>query len=139
MTTKLIVKSEAELFDVAAKLLGKYPESRIFALYGEMGAGKTTFVKNVCRHLDVFDDVVSPTFSIINEYHTLNNQSVYHFDFYRIKKIEEAFDLGYEDYFFSGAFCFLEWPELIESLLPEDAVKVWISTNEDDQIRLFSF
>ena len=139
MTTKLIVKSEAELFDVAAKLLGKYPESRIFALYGEMGAGKTTFVKNVCRHLDVFDDVVSPTFSIINEYHTLNNQSVYHFDFYRIKKIEEAFDLGYEDYFFSGAFCFVEWPELIEFLLPEDNVKVKISTNEDDETRLFSF
>ena len=100
-----------------------------------MGAGKTTFIKAICEQLGVEDVITSPTFAIVNEY-TVNHPSpiasvIYHFDFYRIKKMEEVYDMGYEDYFYSGALCFLEWPELIEELLPEDAVKVTILENED--------
>ena len=109
---------------------------RVFAFYGSMGAGKTTFVKAICEELGVDDVITSPTFAIINEY-ALDTEllpdvsSVYHFDFYRIKKLEEVYDMGYEDYFYSGALCFIEWPELIEELLPEDAVKVTIQENPD--------
>ena len=101
-----------------------------------MGAGKTTFVKAICEELGVDDVITSPTFAIINEYALDSDllpdvSSVYHFDFYRIKKLEEVYDMGYEDYFYSGALCFIEWPELIEELLPEDAVKVSIKENPD--------
>jgi tRNA threonylcarbamoyladenosine biosynthesis protein TsaE len=95
-----------------------------------MGAGKTTFVKAICEELGVEDVITSPTFAIVNEYEA-NNQSIFHFDFYRIKRLEEVYDMGYEDYFYSGALCFIEWPELIEDLLPEDAVKVTITENAD--------
>jgi tRNA threonylcarbamoyladenosine biosynthesis protein TsaE len=97
-----------------------------------MGAGKTTFIKAICEALDVDDVITSPTFAIVNEY-TSNKlgEPIYHFDFYRIKKLDEVYDMGYEDYFYSGNLCFLEWPELIEDLLPEDAVKVTITANED--------
>ena len=108
-----------------------------------MGAGKTTFVKAICEELGVEDVITSPTFAIINEYtidHSpLNNgQSIYHFDFYRIKKLEEVYDMGYEDYFYSGALCFIEWPELIEEILPDDAVRVNINEQEDGS-RVVSF
>jgi tRNA threonylcarbamoyladenosine biosynthesis protein TsaE len=89
-----------------------------------MGAGKTTFIKAICHELGVTDIVQSPTFSIINEYKTTTGESLFHFDFYRIKKLEEVFDIGYEDYIYSGSYCFLEWPELIEPLLPEDTVRI---------------
>lgn len=89
-----------------------------------MGAGKTTFIKAICHELGVADIVQSPTFSIINEYKTTTGESLFHFDFYRIKKLEEVFDIGYEDYIYSGSYCFLEWPELIEPLLPEDTVRI---------------
>ena len=105
-------------------------QSNIFAFYGKMGAGKTTFVKAICEELGVDDVITSPTFAIINEYST-NQQPIYHFDFYRIKKLEEVYDMGYEDYFYSGALCFIEWPELIEEILPEDAVRVSIAEQED--------
>jgi tRNA threonylcarbamoyladenosine biosynthesis protein TsaE len=95
-----------------------------------MGAGKTTFVKAICEELGVEDVITSPTFAIVNEYEA-NNQSIFHFDFYRIKRLEEVYDMGYEDYFYSGALCFIEWPELIDDLLPEDAVKVTITENAD--------
>jgi tRNA threonylcarbamoyladenosine biosynthesis protein TsaE len=95
-----------------------------------MGAGKTTFVKAICESLGVDDVITSPTFAIINEYHA-DDRVIYHFDFYRIKKLEEVYDMGYEDYFYSGSLCFIEWPELIEELLPEDAVKVSIKENPD--------
>ena len=110
-------------------------EARVFAFYGKMGAGKTTFVKAICEELGVEDVITSPTFAIINEYSidnhdiqrsTFNVQRIYHFDFYRIKKLEEVYDMGYEDYFYSGALCFIEWPELIEEILPDDAVRVSI-------------
>ena len=105
-------------------------EHRVFAFYGSMGAGKTTFIKAICEELGVNDVITSPTFAIVNEYSTPSNP-IYHFDFYRIKKLEEVYDMGYEDYFYSGALCFIEWPELIEELLPADAVKVSIVEQED--------
>jgi len=128
---RLIIKSESDLPGAAIELLTINPDVRIFAFYGSMGAGKTTFIKAICNELGVADIVQSPTFSIINEYKTVNGQSIFHFDFYRIKKTEEVFDIGYEDYFYSGSYCFLEWPELIEQLLPADTLRISISG--DDQ------
>jgi tRNA threonylcarbamoyladenosine biosynthesis protein TsaE len=111
-------------------------EARVFAFYGKMGAGKTTFVKAICEELGVEDVITSPTFAIINEYE--GEETIYHFDFYRIKKLEEVYDMGYEDYFYSGALCFIEWPELIEEILPDDAVRVSI-TEQQDGSRLVKF
>lgn len=113
--------------EVARKFVEEIGERRVFVFYGKMGAGKTTFIKAVCEELGVEDVITSPTFAIVNEY-TSGEKSIYHFDFYRIKKLEEVYDMGYEEYFYSGALCFIEWPELIEELLPEDAVKVIIET-----------
>ena len=129
--------------EAAREFIENIGDHRVFAFYGKMGAGKTTFVKAICEELGVEDVITSPTFAIINEYtidHSpLNNgQSIYHFDFYRIKKLEEVYDMGYEDYFYSGALCFIEWPELIEEILPDDAVRVSISEQEDGS-RLVSF
>ena len=108
-------------------------EGNVSAFYGKMGAGKTTFIKAICEELGVDDVITSPTFSIVNEYRSeTTGELIYHFDFYRIKKLEEVYDMGYEDYFYSGALCFLEWPELIEELLPGSAVKVTITQNDDD-------
>ena len=102
----------------------------VIAFYGKMGAGKTTFIKALCEELGVEDVITSPTFAIVNEY-TIDRQSIYHFDFYRIKKIEEVYDMGYEDYFYSGNLCLIEWPELIEDLLPENALRVTIEEQPD--------
>ena len=108
-------------------------EGNVYAFYGKMGAGKTTFIKAICEELGVDDVITSPTFSIVNEYRSeTTGELIYHFDFYRIKKLEEVYDMGYEDYFYSGDLCFLEWPELIEELLPGSAVKVTIKQNDDD-------
>ena len=108
-------------------------EGNVYAFYGKMGAGKTTFIKAICEELGVDDVITSPAFSIVNEYRSeTTGELIYHFDFYRIKKLEEVYDMGYEDYFYSGALCFLEWPELIEELLPGSAVKVTITQNDDD-------
>ena len=111
-------------------------DAHVFAFYGKMGAGKTTFVKAICEELGVEDVITSPTFAIINEYE--GDETIYHFDFYRIKKLEEVYDMGYEDYFYSGALCFIEWPELIEEILPDDAVRVSI-TEQPDGSRLVTF
>ena len=119
----------------ARLLLNHFPEARVFAFYGAMGAGKTTLIKAVCHELGSADYVTSPTFALINEYSTTEGSIIYHFDFYRIKKIEEAFDLGYEDYIYSGNYCFIEWPEMIEQLLPEGIVEVRIKEG-DHGIRL---
>ena len=129
--SELRIKSEAELPAAARKLLESRPDARVFAISGEMGAGKTTFIKAICKVLGVPDIVQSPTFAIVNEYKRTNGESVFHIDFYRIKKAEEAFDIGYEDYVYSGHYCFIEWPELVEGLLPEDAVKVSIAGTSD--------
>ena len=120
-----------EIREAARQFINYIGEHRVFAFYGEMGAGKTTFIKAVCEELGVEDVITSPTFAIVNEYTIPNGQCIYHFDFYRIKKLEEVYDMGFEDYFYSGALCFIEWPELIEEVLPEDAVKVQIKEKED--------
>jgi tRNA threonylcarbamoyladenosine biosynthesis protein TsaE len=128
-----------ELAGVARALLEEYPDERIFAFYGELGAGKTTFIQHVCRELGVIDVVNSPTFAIINEYRTSGGNRVYHLDFYRIKNLEEAFDLGYEDYLFSGDYCLIEWPEKIENLLPPDFVNVSITIDRSDHARIIEY
>lgn len=103
----------------------------VFAFYGKMGAGKTTFIKAVCQELGVTDVINSPTFAIVNEYLDGEGNPIYHFDFYRIKREQEVLDIGYEDYVYSGCLCFMEWPELIEDLLPTDAVRITITQQED--------
>lgn len=120
----------------AQEFIKNMGQARVFAFYGKMGAGKTTFVKAICEELGVCDVITSPTFAIINEYE--GDETIYHFDFYRIKKLEEVYDMGYEDYFYSGALCFIEWPELIEEILPDDAVRVSI-TEQQDGSRLVTF
>jgi tRNA threonylcarbamoyladenosine biosynthesis protein TsaE len=133
------IESLDTIHDAAKKFIAAMDQTTIFAFYGKMGAGKTTFIKAVCEELGVEDVINSPTFSIINEYRSeKTSELIYHFDFYRIKKEEEAFDFGYEDYFYSGALCFIEWPELIEDLLPEDAMKVTIEEQLDGS-RLITF
>lgn len=126
-----------ELKNTAARLIQQFQNQRIFAFYGNMGAGKTTFIQAVCKYLGSEDIVTSPTFALINEYKTDAQSSIFHFDFYRIKKLEEAFDLGYEDYFYSGDYCLIEWPEMIEPLLPENIVVVKIEVIENE-IRIIS-
>jgi len=117
------------LATAAQKFIQAMGERRVFAFYGKMGAGKTTFIKAICEALGVEDVVTSPTFAIVNEYKA--SQPVYHFDFYRIKNLREAYDIGCEEYFYSGCPCFIEWPELIEELLPEEIVRVNIEVHED--------
>ncbi len=117
--------------EAAREFVAAMGDNTVFAFYGKMGAGKTTFIKAVCECLGVTDVINSPTFAIVNEYRSDSGELIYHFDFYRIKKLEEVYDMGYEDYFYSGALCFIEWPELVEELLPTDAVKVSIEEKED--------
>ena len=119
------------IHEAAREFISAMGEGTVFAFYGHMGAGKTTFIKAVCECLGVEDVINSPTFAIVNEYRAESGELIYHFDFYRIKKLEEVYDMGYEDYFYSGALCFIEWPELVEELLPEDAVKVYIEEQAD--------
>jgi tRNA threonylcarbamoyladenosine biosynthesis protein TsaE len=131
------ISSEEELVGVAKSLLNDFSDKKIILFYGEMGVGKTTLIKVLCKQLGVEESTNSPTFSIVNEYLSTSQKSIYHFDFYRIEKEEEIFDMGYEDYFYSGNFCFIEWPEKIPNLLPEEVVKVSIEL-DDDYNRLIS-
>ncbi|MGN1354584.1 MAG: tRNA (adenosine(37)-N6)-threonylcarbamoyltransferase complex ATPase subunit type 1 TsaE [Alloprevotella sp.] len=120
------------LEEAAKAFVAAMGERSVFAFYGKMGAGKTTFIKALCKALGIEDIVNSPTFALVNEYRSdTTGELVYHFDFYRINKIEEVYDMGYEDYFYSGAVCLIEWPELVEDLLPDDAVRVEIVENAD--------
>jgi tRNA threonylcarbamoyladenosine biosynthesis protein TsaE len=111
--------------------LASFTNSNCIAFHGSMGAGKTTFIKALCKCLDVVDIVNSPSFAIINEYYTKDKKKVFHFDFYRINTVSEVYDFGYEEYFYSGNLCFIEWPEKIESILPEDHLKVNIKEIEN--------
>ena len=126
---KIKIEHLENIRESAREFISQMGDAKVFAFYGQMGAGKTTFIKAVCEELGVSDVITSPTFAIVNEYTA--SVPVYHFDFYRIKKLEEVYDMGYEDYFYSGALCLIEWPELIEELLPEDAVRVTISEERD--------
>ena len=129
---EIILKSLDDMPAAAKQFIEAIDQNTVFAFYGKMGAGKTTFIKAVCEALGVTDVVNSPTFSIVNEYRSDDTgELIYHFDFYRIKKLEEVYDMGYEDYFYSGALCFIEWPELIEDVLPGDAVRVDIEELPD--------
>lgn len=128
---KIEIKSLSEINNAARKFIEQIGGNTVFALYGAMGAGKTTFIKAVCEELGVEETITSPTFAIVNEYKDGEGDSIYHFDFYRINKLEEAFDFGYEDYFYSGSLCFIEWPELVESILPENSVRIRISETDD--------
>ena len=137
--TTIKITSLQDINDGARQFVEHISNHRIFAFYGHMGAGKTTFIKAVCEELGVEDVITSPTFAIVNEYTiakpgAFEGDSLYHFDFYRIKKLEEFFDMGGEDYFNSGSLCFIEWPELIEEVLPADAVKVTIDTEGEVRV-----
>jgi tRNA threonylcarbamoyladenosine biosynthesis protein TsaE len=132
-------QSPDELLPIAVALIEYHKDKRIFAFHGEMGAGKTTFIKTICEHLNVTDTVSSPTFAIINEYLTKDSGSVYHFDLYRIKSWTEMLEIGYEDYFYSGLYCLLEWPEKIVNLLPEETVHVDIVVSPDGSMRTITF
>lgn len=123
-----------ELRKVSEAILEILPEDGILLFYGEMGAGKTTLIKNLCNLLHVKDEVSSPTFSLVNEYQTKVGETLYHFDFYRIKSEEEVMDMGYEDYFYSGSRCFVEWPEKIPNLLPENAIQVHIEVKPSTRL-----
>ncbi|MFT5750456.1 MAG: tRNA threonylcarbamoyladenosine biosynthesis protein TsaE [Ancylomarina sp.] len=128
---ELRIKSLEDINSVAKQFIELVGERRVFAMYGAMGVGKTTFVKAVCEGLGVDDTINSPTFSIVNEYRTPEDKAVYHFDFYRIEDVNEAYDFGYEDYFYSKAMCFIEWPERIESILPTDVINLNFTEEED--------
>lgn len=125
------IRNIHEIGNAAQEFVAAMGNHKVFAFYGKMGAGKTTFIKAVCERLGVTDVINSPTFAIVNEYEDGNGEPIYHFDFYRIRKEQEVMDIGYEDYVYSGHVCFMEWPELIENLLPDDTVKVIIEEEED--------
>jgi tRNA threonylcarbamoyladenosine biosynthesis protein TsaE len=129
------VKSLDELRSAAEKLVSFAGTEKIFLLYGDMGAGKTTFIKSLCECLGAKENVTSPTFSIVNEYQA-DTHKIYHFDFYRLKKQDEALDMGYEEYFYSGDYCFIEWPEKIVDLLPEHYIRVDIQVLNSNERKL---
>lgn len=137
MKNTFTIQSLETISEVATAFLKQYNKHRIVAFYGEMGAGKTTFIKALCQAMQVEDTVNSPSFAIINEYHTKADEVIFHFDFYRLKRMEEAYDLGYEDYVYSGNYCFIEWPSKIEELLPPHRLDVTI-TEEADGTRLLT-
>lgn len=141
MEDKIICSNQKELTRIAKRLLQKYPEHRIFALDGVMGSGKTTFMKYLCQYLKSNDTVSSPTFSIVNEYAFPKDDILYHFDFYRIKNIQEAIDMGFTEYLYSGKYCFIEWAEKVENLLPPETihVKILIEDAIPDEERIFIF
>jgi len=129
---KIIIEDKRHLQSAAKKILTYTKPNKILAFYGSMGAGKTTIIKVVCSMLGATDLVSSPTFTLVNEYKTLTGESLYHIDFYRIRKTDEVYDFGIEEYFASGAYCFLEWPELIEDILPPETVRIRITVGEHE-------
>lgn len=128
---KIAINDLKNIRSAAREFLHEMGDDKVFAFYGSMGAGKTTFIRALCEEMGVTETVTSPTFAIINEYRDREGKTIYHFDFYRIRNLREAFDFGYEDYFYSGNLCFIEWPELVESILPENTVKITIREVEN--------
>lgn len=122
-----------ELPKIAKELLEFVPQSRLFAFYGEMGAGKTTFIKSLCKELGSTDEVSSPTFALVNEYVSISVKTIYHFDFYRINSVEEAYDMGFEEYIQSGFYCFVEWPEMVSEFIDDQFVSVRIRATENER------
>lgn len=142
MAFEFTCRKTEELELIAADLIAGFPDQRLFVLSGSMGAGKTTLIQSLCRVLQVVDVVNSPTFSIVNEYLTAEGSSVFHFDLYRLRKEEELLDIGYEDYFYSGSYCFVEWPEMAAGLIPDDCIHIRITVDEissERTIRAASF
>lgn len=141
MEDKLICSNQEELTGIAKRLLHKYPAHRIFALDGLMGSGKTTFMKYLCQYLQSIDTISSPTFSLVNEYALPEDDLLYHFDFYRIKNTQEAIDMGFMEYLDSGKYCFIEWAEKVEDLLPPETihVKILIENTIPNEERIFIF
>ena len=131
MKMELKINHIDEIRDVARQFLKLVGDHKIMAFYGKMGVGKTTFIKALCEELGVQDVINSPTFAIVNEYMDGEGETIYHFDFYRIKRPEEVFDIGFEEYVYSGNLCLMEWPELIEPVLPEETLKITITENPD--------
>jgi len=133
MKKQFVAANLGELDAVAKEILSFLEGQRILAIIGKMGAGKTTLIKSFCDVLGVQETVSSPTFSLVNEYTDAAGGSVFHFDFYRIQKLEEVYDIGYEEYFYSDNYCFIEWPEMISNLLPENHMKIHIEVNEKEE------
>lgn len=127
----ILINDLSGLREAALEFIKQNSEQKIFAFYGSMGAGKTTIIKAICTELGAIDAITSPSFTLVNEYNCTNEKYIYHFDFYRINKAEEVLDFGFEEYIDSGMICFMEWPERIEDLLPENTLKVNISVNDD--------
>lgn len=134
---QITVHSLSELPRVANQIIQSIKDFKIIAVYGPLGVGKTTMIKEICKQMGVPDIVNSPTFALVNEYFTTNKKVIYHFDFYRINSIREAYDIGYEDFFFSGNFCFIEWPEKVEELLTDDVLKI-VMEETDSGVRIIS-
>ena len=131
---KIVVNCISELNEISQSIINRIGDKDIICFYGEMGVGKTTLIKVLCEKLGVKDNVSSPTFSIVNEYILSEDQSIFHFDFYRMEKEEEAFDMGYEDYFYNGDLCLIEWPEKVKSIIPEDIMRIDITKNKEQRI-----
>jgi tRNA threonylcarbamoyladenosine biosynthesis protein TsaE len=130
---RILIKDKKQLPVAAKRILEFTSGQKILAFYGSMGAGKTTIIKAVCKALGAKDIVSSPTFTLVNEYKTNKGEVLYHIDFYRIRKMEEVFDFGIEEYFLSGSYCFMEWPELIEEILPPETVRIRIAVGKNEQ------
>lgn len=133
MKKRFVAKSAEELNSLAPAILEAIGEKRVVTLDAPMGAGKTTLIKAICESIGTESIVNSPTFAIVNDYEMKNGESVYHFDMYRLKNIVEAIDMGCEEYFYSGQYCFIEWPEIIESLLPEETAEIKITVGENGE------
>ncbi|MBI3501215.1 MAG: tRNA (adenosine(37)-N6)-threonylcarbamoyltransferase complex ATPase subunit type 1 TsaE [Bacteroidetes bacterium] len=130
----IFLKNISELPQVSKSILDFAQDKKIFCFYGELGAGKTTLIKEICRQLGVTDSGSSPTFALVNEYQTSEGEKIFHFDLYRLKNENEIFDIGYEEYLFSGNYCFTEWPEKMEHLLPNDVIKIRIALKGGERI-----
>ena len=130
---KIVIQHKKDIPAAASKLLKYSAGSRIFAFYGSMGAGKTTIIKAICKLLGATDLISSPTFTIINEYRRKSESALYHIDLYRIKKAMEVYDIGIEEYLSGTSYCFIEWPELVEDMLPEGSIRVDITVGDNEQ------